>query len=264
MTHPSGTGYEWNLYTVKGLPPEPSQLLERRFLKALDQRASDTLDKFLDGSDVSVLTIEQKSAWSRFIMSLIQRTPEKVSWIARVVAQLYDERLSEVEADYIAFREPGDPPTFEEFRALMHPSAREMAKAEVLQNIMDLPNVGGAINEMLWGVATLDDLHPRLLTSDGPVIMTNGIGFPISHIMMPISSRALFVATNTSLKLTQLRQALHEGSLLDHINHTVAAQAQKFVYFCDDSQLSFIEERLGRYAPQFIASAAGSRISSSA
>jgi hypothetical protein len=255
MTHPSGTGYERNLYTIKGLPPETSQLLERRFMKAVDQRASDTLDRLLDGCNVSILTIDQKSAWSRFIMSLIQRTPEKISWIAQVMAQLYNKRLSDVEADYEAFREPSDPLTFAEFKARMHPNAREVAKAQLFQNITDLPNVGGAINEMLWAVATLHDFRPRFLTSDRPVVMTNGLGFPLSHIMMPISPRALFIATHTSLKLTQLRRAMYEGTLLDHVNHTVAAQAQKFVYFCDDSQLSFIEDRLGRYPPQFIASA---------
>jgi hypothetical protein len=258
MTHPSGTGYERDLYTIEGLPPETSQVLERRFMKAVDQRASDTVERLLDGSNLSILTIDQRSAWSRFIMSLFQRTPEKISWIARIVAQLYNERLSEVEADYEAFREPSDPPTFVEFKARIHPNSREMAKAEVLQAITDLPNVGRAINEMLWGVATLYDLRPRFLTSDRPVVMTNGLGFPMSHIMMPISPRSLFIATHTSLKLTYLRQALHQGTLLDHVNHTVAAQAQKFVYFCDDSQLTFVEARLGRYPAQFIASSQSS------
>jgi Protein of unknown function (DUF4238) len=243
-----------DLYTIQGLPPEAAQVLVRRFMKAVDQRASDALDGLLNGSNLSNLTVNQKSAWSRFMMSLIQRTPEKTSWIAQVVGQLYDERLSNVEANYETFRESSDPATFAEFKAGMHPNAREIAKVQALQTIMDLPNVGAAINEMHWGVATLHDLRPRFLTSDRPVVMTNGLGFPMSHIIMPISPRALFIATKTSVKLTLLRQALYEGTLLDHVNHIVAAQARKYVYFCDDSQLPFIEDRLGRYPAQFIAS----------
>jgi hypothetical protein len=255
MTSPSGTGYERDLYTIDGLPPETSQLLERRFMKAVDQGASDTLDKLLDGSDLSILNVDQKSAWSRFIMSLIQRNPEKISWITRAVTEHYDQRLAEVEATYDALHRSNDPPTFGEYKARMNPNARAMLKAKLLQTIVDLPTVGRAINEMIWGVATLNDLRPRFLTSDRPVVMTNGIGFEMSHIIMPISPRMLFVAVNTPSKLECLRQALREGTLLDHVNHTVAAQAQRFVYFCDDSQLPFIEDRLGLYPAQFIAPA---------
>jgi len=255
MTHPSGTGYERDLYKINGLRPESSQLLERRFMKAVDQRASDTLNRLLDGTDLATLNIDQKSGWSRFIMSLVQRHPEKISWITQIVDERYDDRLAEAEANYQTFRKPGDPPTFGEYKARMDPNAREILKAELLQTIVDLPTVGAAINKMLWGVATLNDLRPRFLTSDRPVVLTNGIGFEMSHIIMPISPRALFVAVNTLLKLTQLQQALREGTLLDHVNHTVAAQAQKFVYFHDDSQLGFIQDRLGKYPVQFIAPA---------
>jgi hypothetical protein len=48
MTHPSGTGYERDLYTIEGLPPETSQVLERRFMKAVDQSASDTVERLLE------------------------------------------------------------------------------------------------------------------------------------------------------------------------------------------------------------------------
>jgi hypothetical protein len=135
------------------------------------------------------------------------------------------------------------------------PKTRETLKAELLATITDSPNVGAVINEMLWGVATLIDLQPRFLTSDRPVVMTKGIVFPTSYIILPLSPRSAFFAANTSLMLMQLRYALRDGDLVHHINNTVASQAQKLVYFTDDSQRDFVEARLGKFRPQFVASA---------
>lgn len=249
MTHPEGTGYDF-------VPTESSQLLvEQRFMRIVDQKASETMEALLDGKDISALNLDQKSAWSRFVMSLVQRNPEKVAWITQVVDAHYDNRLARLEADYDSIRTPGYPLTFAEYRDRVAPKTREILKAELLTTIVDSQNVGATINRMLWGVATLTDLQPRLLTSDRPVVMTKGIAYPTSHMMLPINPRAIFIAANTSLHLAQLCTGIEEGTLLYHINHTVAAQAKKFVYFIDDSQLKFVEARLGKFTPQFIAPA---------
>jgi hypothetical protein len=36
MTHPAGTGYVENLYTLAGLPAETAQLIEEKFLYLLN------------------------------------------------------------------------------------------------------------------------------------------------------------------------------------------------------------------------------------
>lgn len=82
--------------------------------------------------------------------------------------------------------------------------------------------------------------------------MTNGISYSTAYIILPISPRAIFIAANTYLQLNHLKAALADGSLIDHVNHTVAAQAKKFVYFVDDSQLDFVKEQLGTSSLQCI------------
>jgi hypothetical protein len=74
--------------------------------------------------------------------------------------------------------------------------------------------------------------------------------------MMPISPRHLFVATNNINMENQLRQSFSDGVLSDHINHVVVAQAAKYVYGVDSSMVPFVEQRLGKYPPQFIAQGA--------
>lgn len=236
MTYPAGTGYE------HGLHSEPVE----QWLKLVDQRASDVLEILLDGRDKSALNCDQKSAWSRFLMSLVRRNPEKVASISGVVDSQIEARLVELQVQYGALQGPTDPPTFDEYKAARVPLIRDTMKAEALTTIIDSPVVGGAINQMFWEVATLSQLKPCFLTSDRPIVMTNGIAYPTAHLILPISPRSVFIATNTSLHLEHLRTAIRDGAMISHVNHVVASQAKKYVYFVDDSRLDFVEARLSK------------------
>lgn len=234
MTHPEGTAYEIKLHSES----------EEQWLSRVDQAAYLTLRRLLDGEDISILDLDQRSSWARFIMSLVRRNPEKVASIAHIVDAHIQERLVHVKRNYDAIKQARDPATFAEYEACRAPVIREELRQDVLVKMVDSERVGAAINQMISGVATLVGLKPRFLTSDRPVVMTNGIAYPTSYILLPISPRSLFIATNTSWQLAHLRAALREGTLIDHINNAVAAQARKLVFFCDDSQTEFIEARL--------------------
>jgi hypothetical protein len=84
--YPSATGYETNLYTISTLPVGLSQAVEEKFMKKTDQLASDALRLLLDDNLVG-LNNDMKSAWARFIMSLIYRHPESMKWIKGQVEQ---------------------------------------------------------------------------------------------------------------------------------------------------------------------------------
>jgi len=131
MTHPKGTGYEVNLYTITGLNDDSSQIVEQHFMKRVDQLASDALVKLMNGS-ARDFDVKLKSGWSRFIMSLIQRNPQKVAWIAERIAEFYEKRHDDIQADYEGFRKDGDPPTFAEYLLLRGPAALAKSKALLL------------------------------------------------------------------------------------------------------------------------------------
>ncbi|RWO35013.1 MAG: DUF4238 domain-containing protein [Mesorhizobium sp.] len=46
-THPAGTGYEENLYSMQGFEPELAQQIEERFFKFTDSLAADALDRLV-------------------------------------------------------------------------------------------------------------------------------------------------------------------------------------------------------------------------
>jgi hypothetical protein len=108
--------------------------------------------------------------------------------------------------------------------------------------------MGGHLNQMRWSVVTFKDERHTLLTSDRPIVMTNGIIGPDDHLALPIGPRMLFVATN-NVQTENMIRTIDPGILMAQVNDRVASQARKYVYGCDDRQLRFVQNRLGRKWP---------------
>jgi hypothetical protein len=251
-THPAGTGYVENLYTLVGLPRETAQLIETKFFKVTDQFANDALNILLH-SVISEMSADIRSGWSRFVLSLIHRNPEKIAWIKDEVQRGLDVRFQEVRDNYENFRRPSDPQTFDEYITLNGANSQAKAFAMLLQSMVDSENVGAYLNGMRWNVLTIERPPHPLLTSDRPVITSNGIKYDDSYIIVPLSPTALFVAVNT-LQQEQRIRSMPVTDFVQKVNDVVCTQAQQYVYGTDDRQLRFVSNRLGRGVPQFIAS----------
>ena len=75
--HPEATGFEPNLYRVEGLPPELEQAVEKEFMRPLDTEASNAMRKIVK-ADPRVWNDRERSAWTRFTLSLLYRHPDRV------------------------------------------------------------------------------------------------------------------------------------------------------------------------------------------
>ena len=104
------------------------------------------------------------------------------------------------------------------------------------------------IANMQWFV--LDAWVPGnlLLTSNRPLIMTDGLANDNSHIVMPISPTLLFVAVNNDKTWKQiLRKQRDEIVRLN--NRLVSEQARKFVYGFSGAAINTVSSYLGKAAP---------------
>jgi Protein of unknown function (DUF4238) len=239
---PDGTGYVRGLYTVPKHDPSLSNYIERDFFRITDNAAACVLQKFRSGQPIE-WTIETRSAWSRFIISLMIRNPEYVAKVAAEVVGFFHPS-SGAAAKYREIRTPDDPETYEEFVAKAgHPAGR--ASALAMQTIIDSPAMGGRLNEMRWTIIGFKNETHSLLTSDRPIIMTNGLVKPNDHLAMPIGPRQLFLATNT-MDTERAIMAMGARSVMGQVNERVTSQARRYVYGIDDSQLRFVRNRLGR------------------
>jgi len=188
---------------------------------------------------------DSRSAWTRFILSLLLRCPEDIALFREWWHADFGQTDEAAEARYSAARQDGDPETFAEFLEGQPLSLKERYQYKVLFSLIDHANVGGEMNDMHWRVLQTPADAPRLLTSDRPILRTSNLKEPQGHIALPIGPRLLFIASPDADFLKQVLQADRVG-LAKEVNRQVVEGATRFVYGVDDKQLRFVQNRFGR------------------
>jgi hypothetical protein len=242
--HPRGTGYQKNLYRTEGVPPEQEQHLEVHFMKPLDTAADRALKKILSG-DRTPWDSEQRSAWTRYILSLMFRGPEVVQAVKEHIKEMWDAGIGALESDYTARRLPTDPATFEGYFARTNPAAAQIGASNMIAEIINNDRVGPTIFGMHWARVPLTRSRVSLLNSDRPIDRPLGLHDPRAYIAFPISPDTLFLASNDTTLAGRIAQGDHSKAT-KMMNKTVVAQAREFVWGVDDSQLAFVQKHMGK------------------
>jgi hypothetical protein len=210
--HPSATGYVDGLYTIPGLRAEDAQYVEKRFMQSNDDWAAKALQVFLQHNPaIRDLTAKEKVCWARFIYSLLLRTPEQI--------QRMKEKMSQ--------------------------AGTAMSAQAFLPTLIHSQAVIEEISLMSFHTAKVTDNKHPLLTSDRPIIMTNGLRVENAHIVIPISPTQIFIAAKESRTFEYIR-SIRSDELVRSVNNKVSEQAVKYVYGIDDRQLRFVRNRLGK------------------
>jgi Protein of unknown function (DUF4238) len=241
---PERIGFETDLYTFPEAGPTGESYLEDQFLRILDQGASDAL-RHTETTLCKPEDARLRSGWSRFLMSLILRHPEGVQRLTDMARQFERGVEEDFKANYDQHRQPSDPPVFEEYRKGMKPGPVYEAQTAImlLQRLMDNRQLGSFLNGLVWRVVPLESAY-TLLTSDRPLVMTNGLVKPTDHLALAIGPRKLFIAANTPETASRLAAARHD-ELVSQMNDRVCKQARRYVFAIDDRQRTFIDRRLG-------------------
>jgi hypothetical protein len=181
-------------------------------------------------------------------MSLMMRHPEAMEKYRKVATAIYEGSLPEIRKLYERERKPGDLTTYEEYAAEPDGSAPNAGRAIVrtIQTLIDNVTVGSRINGMRWAVIASKLPKFELLTSDRPLLITNGLDTPTSVIIMPISPSRIFVASNNAQTEAEVGAVFQSSRGVAQVNERVACQSRKYVWGRDDSQLDFVSKRLGR------------------
>ncbi len=175
------------------------------------------------------------------------RSPEYLGALSAILARDAPASVERVRADYDKLRKETDPPTFEEFKRAFLSNPLNTSAARVINRFVDSTNVIGHLCQMQWHVVHFTG-HYRLLTSDRPIIMTNGMIHPGAHLGLPLSPRRLFLSFHDDIGYRQVR-ALSPSELLRNCNTKVASQATKYVYSYNDAELRFVAKHLGKREP---------------
>ena len=111
------TGYEERLYELKGYEAKLAQQVEDTFFKPVDTWASASLDLLEAHGHYAPWDNQSRSAWSRFILSLLLRCPEDIAMFREWWHEDFSATDAEAEARYQEVRGSGDPETFSDYLA---------------------------------------------------------------------------------------------------------------------------------------------------
>lgn len=241
--HPNGTGYVNRLYELRGFPERTAQVVEERFLKPADSLAADALSILETENWQSVLSDRRRSAWSRFIISLLMRCPEDIAVMREYWNLVFEEADPEAAAHYLTIRAESDPATLSEYISQAPLAERERGFLRAFLELVDNANVGHFLNGMPAVVIDTSSCGIELLTSDRPVIMTNGLNNDEGHLALPIGPKRLFLSAHREALITSL---LNDG--IEHLvraaNRVVVRGAKKYVYARNEDDASFVQKNM--------------------
>jgi hypothetical protein len=228
-THPRGTGYVRGLYRLPDAAPGEEYVIETDLMSDIDTWASRALDRMMvDGKDPGKLHRRMALGWCQFLYSLIVRNPEHLARIKEKLQTLDAlEVLENIRNDYLNMRGPADPMTFDEYKAAFKLNPIDVPETRVLPVLLKSKRVISVLASFQWRTATVNSARYSLLTSDRPIIMSNGLGRPDAHIVLPISPRRLFIATRDEQTFHDII-SVSMDELAQTVNNQVAQQAYTY------------------------------------
>jgi Protein of unknown function (DUF4238) len=211
-------------------------------MRMLDTRAALAVQKLLS-KDHTPWDEPKRSAWSRFIKSLLYRNQEAVDVIIGHIINMWNVAIDALEATYAGERNETNAESFREHLESQATAVPQRDAANFLASVIDDERIGQAIFEMRWEVVDLKGSRFSLLTSDRPIDLPIGLGDPKAYIALPISPHHLFVATNDGTLVPRLR-AMKPTDVARMMNKTVVSQAREYVWGKDFSQLALIRRSI--------------------
>lgn len=242
-TAPRSTAYEEGLYSVEGAAPGQQNAIEKDFMAPkVDDPAALAMQVLIERDPVK-LTDELRLAWTRFVMSLHVRNPERVEQIKQMAAKDLRQSLRADPEDYEKLRKPTDPPTLLGWAELNTPSIFEDHGVSMLPGVIEHRATLEIIMRMRWMTVGTSEGFPDLLTGDRPVYMSHGVNDERCFIVVPMSPKFMFFATRNPEMFDRVL-ALGIVSVTKQVNGFMAANAIQNVYGTSDRHLRFVENRL--------------------
>ena len=245
--HPAATGYMPELYSNKNkVDPVERQALEMVFMQKVDALAADAL-AHLEAHAFKPHDADLRSAWSRFLLSLLHRSPERVQYLIDKARKYEEDVLNpELREKYPDLRSSDDPPDFDEWLKVKGSSAPDLVEG-LIKLLIDSDNIGPVLNGMRWAVHEANGDF-GFLTGDMPILLSNGLGHNRAFVMLAIGPSRIFIAAHDPEVIksftTQSANALQRG-----LNDACVRQSRHIVVAHRASQTRFVDRRFLRDVP---------------
>ncbi|CAG4892216.1 DUF4238 domain-containing protein [Paraburkholderia saeva] len=234
-----------HLYALHHVPDDP-QFVEREFMGPLiDDPAARVYRRMLASRDA--LSDNQRSVWTRFLMSLRVRAPDVIDRLRDDAADELTRRLVEQPDGYDALRGSGDPATLFDFMETHRPGFIADFGIRMLPDLMNHAPIAQKIFQMYWWTQRFDAATVDLLTCDRPLIITPALNDPGCILALPLTPRLAFFATHT-LDVAKRVGSTPASRLARALNQDTVRVADRQVYGANDRQAEFVRRHFRRPA----------------
>lgn len=247
--HRKATGYAVDLYKLPGVDPADEHKMESAFMAPIDDEAVHARNLLL--GDISPAGVRTRNAWARFVLSLMLRNPEEVTQFKSSYTDLIMTPQPEFQAKYAAIRQAEDPAVFEDWMVQNDATHVERSAMFAITTFIEHPRVLRLFLGMHWVVIDTSSVARRLMTSDRPVMLTQGMLQYAGHYALPIGPTRLFLAA-TTVDFAKRFASLPAGKIVREVNKMVVGQARKFVYAVDGTCLANVRREMGKRPPPTI------------
>lgn len=232
-TPTAGTGWVYDLYAVTTYPPEHREIVEEVVFGRVDNDAERALACLIE--DRPMTTGRELDGWSRFLMSLMNRSPERVQEIRDMVTTKWGE-ITLTKED-----EKDDPEGYADWQKGHNSHGVGELFAEGIRGACDMQTVGEVLNNMHKEVLTIFNGRGRFMTSDVPLIYQGTLNHPDAHVLLPLTPSKLYVACNDPKLIRRIERKTAED-VTDFVNRTVIRQAYRYAYGLCENHRPLVEE----------------------
>lgn len=232
-----------HLYALRHAQQDP-QFVEREFMGPLidDPAARVYAHMLRPGNQLSA---QQRSVWTRFLMSLRVRTPEVIERVRADAADDLRRRLTEQPDEYDALRGADDPATLHDFIERHRPGFVADFGIRMLPDLMNHAPVARTIFQMYWWAQSFDGATVDLLTSDRPLIIVPALNDRQCVLALPLTPRLAFFATH-SFEIAKRIGTTPASRLARALNHETVRLADKQVYAANERQTKFVRRHFAK------------------
>jgi hypothetical protein len=222
--------FQIDLLTLRSVAIE-RDIVERDFFGEIDTRGASARDALL-ASELSNLTSEVRSDFARLLLSLEARRPIIVDKLRAEGSQI--ARILDQDAEIIAkFAEHSIVESPSVFAERAFGVSLEDRALRLIPGLVDNPKVGERLINAHWMVRRVPADSQSLILSDRPLIRVHGYDHPNSVWALPLTPRALFLATNSG-NTARAMSNTSDDRLVKNTNMSSARQAERFVFCLDE------------------------------
>lgn len=192
-TTPRHTGYVTNLYAQENVPLEHKHVYETKFFKTLDTKASEVLPHLISGQPFRP-NPDQRVWWSAFLLAAHLRIPER---IVQIKASASTNLIAELEKDPEEVQAVLGDDSLREWVETHMIGVIENFGLHTMANFVTNHEQIRKISDLYWSGHSFPESHHELITGDRPLLVFGDDRRGDFVMLMALSPRRLFVASQS-------------------------------------------------------------------